>query len=105
MPREMKIVTHEQYKDSVYTYSVDLSIIEQGLGLTASAVTWSTQNTSISIGTSSLASSVASAPITASSHGEALIKLSITTNGNDAPVYFFKINVIDPENYNTSTWR
>ena len=105
MSREMRIVTHEQYKGSVYTYSVDLSILDQGLGLTSSAVTWSTEASNISIGSATLSSSVASAPITASSQGEALIKLTITTNGNDTPVYFFRIVVMDPENYPSSTWR
>lgn len=96
--REIKIPKHEQYKGSVYTYSVDLTLIEQSLGLTVSAATWSTQDNSVTIGTSALASSVATAPITAAKVGESLVKLVLTTSGDDAPVYFFSINVLDPEN-------
>jgi hypothetical protein len=96
--RELKVPRHEQYKGSIYTYSVDLTLIEQELSLTASTVTWSTQDSSIvSIGTSALTSSVASAPLTASSEGSALIKLVITTSGDDKIVYFFEVKVIDLE--------
>lgn len=96
--REIKIPRHEQYKASVYTYSVDVTLIEQALGLTVSAATWSTEDSCVSIGTSALASSIATAPITASSVGVSLVKVVMTTTGDDAPIFFFKINVIDPEN-------
>lgn len=107
MAREMKIPRHEQYKDSVYTYQVDLTLIEQALGLTVNAVTWSTQDSCVTIGTSALASSVASAPITAVNTGSAKIKLAITTSGDDAPVYFFEVNVLDPEMESSAygNWR
>lgn len=106
MAREMKMPVHEQYKDSVYTYQVDLTLVDQELNVTSSAVTWSTDDTSVvSIGTATFSSSVASAPITASNPGEALIKLSITTGSDDAPVFFFKINVLDPEDNPQSIWR
>ena len=96
--REIKIDRHEQYKGSVYTYSIDLTIIEQRLGLTVSGATWSTQDNSVTIGTSALSSSIASAPITAASVGESLIKVTMTTSGDDSPVFYFNINVLDPEN-------
>lgn len=96
--REIKIDRHEQYKGSVYTYSIDLTIIEQRLGLTVSSATWSTQDNTVTIGTSALSSSIASAPITASSVGESLIKVTMTTSGDDSPVFYFNINVLDPEN-------
>ena len=96
--REIKIQKHEQYKGSVYTYSVDLTLIEQSLGLTVSSATWSTQDNTVTIGTSALSSSIASAPITASSVGESLIKVTMTTSGDDSPVFYFNINVLDPEN-------
>lgn len=106
MAREIKIPRHEQYKDSVYTYQVDMTLIEQALGLTVSAVTWSTLDNAVTIGSSSLASSVASAPITAVNMGSAKIKLSITTSGSDSPVYFFEINVLDPERDSAyGNWR
>lgn len=102
----MRIQTHEQYKDSVYTYTVDLAVLDQKLGVTTQTVTWSTDDTSVvSIGTSSFASNIASAPITASNSGTATIKLSISTDGDDAPVFFFKVNVLDPENDPGSIWR
>ena len=99
MAREMKIPVHEQYKGSIYTYEIDLTILDQELSVTSSAVTWSTTDSSIvSIGTSAFASKVASAPITASSVGEAIVKATITTGSDDQPIYFFKIIVLDPEN-------
>ena len=102
----MKIQSHEQYKDSVYTYQVDLTLLDQELSVTSSAVTWSTDDTNnVSIGTSAFSSNIASAPITANNLGEALIKLSITTGSDDAPVFFFKINVLDPEDNPQSIWR
>jgi len=94
----MRVPVHEQFKGSTYTYTVDLTILEQELGLTATTVTWSTQDSStVSIGTSSLASSVATAPITASNQGSALVKLTIQTSGNDKVVYFFEVKVINLE--------
>lgn len=95
--REIRIPRHEQYKGSVYTYSVDLTLIEQTLGLTVSSVTWSTQDSNVTIGTSALSSSVATAPVTAVDIGTAIVKLAVTTSGDDAPVIFFEIKVLDPE--------
>lgn len=105
MAREMRIDTHEQYIDSVYTYEVDLTVLDQVLGVTSSTVTWSTDDNCITIGTSAFTSSVASAPITANSVGAALVKLTIATNASDAPVYFFRINVLDPADNPRSVWR
>lgn len=96
--REIKIPRHEQYKGATYTYSVDLALIEQSLGLTVSSATWSTQDSAVTIGTASLAASVASAPVTAASKGDSLVKLTLSTSGDDAPVFYFSINVLDPEN-------
>lgn len=99
MAREMKIPIHEQYKGSVYTYSIDITLIDQELGVTTSAATWSTDDTSVvSIGTSAFSTPTTSAPLTASNVGEAVVKVTLTTSGDDAPVYFFKVKVLDPEN-------
>ena len=98
MAREMRIEQHEQYIDAVYTYEVDLTVLDQELGVTSSAVTWSTDDGCVTIGTSSFTSSIASAPITANSVGTALIKLAITTGSNDAPVFYFRVKVLDPNN-------
>lgn len=107
MPREMRVNVYEQFKGSTYTYEIDLTVLDQELSVTSSAATWSTTDSStISLGTSSFASKVASCPITASSVGVATVKLSITTGSNDAPVYFFKIHVLDPEDdYTNTAWR
>ncbi len=97
MPREIKIPSYEQYKDSVYTYQIDTTLIDQELSVTSSAVTWSTEDTTIvSLGTSAFTNPTATCPITASNPGTALIKATITTGSDDAPVYFFRINVLDP---------
>lgn len=105
MAREMRIHTHEQFKGSVYVYQVDLTVLDQELGTTSSTVTWSTDDTSIvSIGTSAFSSKIASCPITASNKGTALIKLSISTGSDDAPVYFFKVNVLDPEQESSKSY-
>ena len=106
MAREIKIPVHEQYKDSVYTYSVDVTLIEETLGVTVSTATWTTQQNSVYVGASSLASKVTSAPITANSTGIATVKVAFTTSGNDAPVYFFRVHILDPEDdYTVSAWR
>lgn len=106
MPKEMRIAKYEQYKGSIYTYEVDLTVLDQELGVTSSAVTWSTEDSNVvSIGTRSFASKIASAPITASNVGEAHVKLTITTDVIDKPVYYFVINVLDPKNERNRIWR
>lgn len=98
MAREIKIPVWEQYKASVYSYVVDLSLINQELGVTATGATWTTEDTGqISLGTAVFSAPNSSIPITAVNPGDAMIKVSITTDGDDAPVYFFKIKVLDPE--------
>ena len=98
MAREIKIPKWEQYKDSVYSYVIDLTLINQELGVTSSAATWSTDDTSIvSLGTSVFSAPNTSTPITALSPGSALVKVAMTTSGDDAPIYFFEVKVIDPE--------
>ncbi len=98
MAREIKIPVHEQYKGSIYSYVVDMTLINQELGVTASGATWSTEDTSIvSLGTAVFSTPNSSIPITASNPGDAIIKVSIATSGDDAPIYFFEIKVLDPE--------
>ena len=98
MAKEFKIGRHEQYKGATYTYSVDTALIDQRLGVTSSAATWTTEDSSVvTIGTSLFSGGIGSAPITANSKGTALVKVSITTNGDDAPIYYLEINVLDPE--------
>ena len=72
MAREIKIPRHEQYKGSVYAYVVDMTLINQELGVTANDATWSTEDTSIvSIATPTFASPNSSAAITALNQGSA----------------------------------
>lgn len=106
MAREIRIPKHEQYKDSVYTYTIDLTLIEEDLDLTVSSVTWTTKQNSITIGTSALASKLATAPITANSTGVATVKATMATSGTDAPIFYFQIHILDPEDdYTVSAWR
>lgn len=98
MAREIKIPRWEQYKDAVYDYVVDMTLINQELGATVTAADWTTQDTKVvSLGTAVFSAPNSTIPITALNPGTAIIKVSITTDGNDAPVYFFELKVLDPE--------
>ena len=98
MPKEIKKEVWEQFKGSIYDYVIDMTLINQTLGTTVSSATWSTEDSNIvSIGTTSFATPDATSTITASNPGTAIIKLVLATTGNDAPIYYFEINVLDPE--------
>ena len=64
---------------------------------TVSSVSWSVVSGNASIANTALASSVASATVTGSSGGKSLVKVTLTTSGNNVGVLYFEVYVRDPE--------
>lgn len=93
-----EIARLNDFKGAVRTVSLDLSLIEQKLGVTVSAAQWTAQNDRITVGTPTLLNSTASAAITLNEIGSTLLKIALTTSGSDAPIVYVKFIVSDPEN-------
>ena len=87
-----------EFKGAVKTVQLDLSLLEEKLGVTVSSATWAAENNRVTVGSASLASSVASAPVTMVHEGVSLVKITLETSGNDKIIIFLKFRVSDPFN-------
>lgn len=92
----IKIVTRSQYVGSVITYPFLLSALETDLGAYVSSVAWSTESDAVTLGTSSISSSIAGCPITAVNAGDALIKIQIDFDNGDTLLHYFIVSVENP---------
>lgn len=83
-------------KGGALNYAWDYSVIEENLGASVSTVAWSTdQSSTVAISGEALASSVASALLTGSNEGNAVIKITATMDDSQIIVTYFDVNVRD----------
>lgn len=84
-----------QFVDEVKTFEIDLTKLEAELSDTIATCTWSVVSGNASIANEALASSVATAEITTSKSGNALIKV-LCAGANNTHAVYFSVKVIDP---------
>ncbi len=100
----MKVQSWPQYKGEAWTYTIDWTVTAGRLGTSVSSVVWSVDSGSATISGEALASNVASALITTSQSGCAMIKVVATLADGQIDIHYFKVQVSEP-NCSTSTNR
>lgn len=85
-------------KGEIRTFEIDFTKEAGRLNTSVSSADWTTDNTStISLGTQTLTSNVASCPITASQEGKALVKVAATLANGGKIIPDLCIEVVDRE--------
>lgn len=95
--RDTRSNRFSQNKGETSAYKVDFSRVMTERGETVSSVEWSSIDGQSSISNESLASNVATADITASKSGTALVKVTATQSDGNTRIKWLEIQVIDPE--------
>ena len=96
--KDSEIKKFSQTIDSEIPYKVDFSLSATDRGTSVSSITWSSEGSrSVTISNKALASSVASADVSASYSGEALIKCVANYADSNTETQYIKIMIHDPE--------